>query len=457
MEEENWAAKEFKEIELGDQRRKKRLIQLAEQRGKRPNASIAVSCENRAGMKAAYRLFDNEGVGAEAILEGHYQSSIERARKERIVLAVQDTTYLNYSHHPATIGLGYLQDLHMRGMLMHSTLLVTPERTPLGLIDQQVWARKAEDFKVKGKQRARQRTEEKESQKWLVSLEVTAHAQKQLEEQTHLINVGDSEADVYDLLHKAIALQQDLLVRAAYDRNVDHAEKRLRAYLQNQDVAGEITIQVPRRPTKPARATRLEVRFAPVNLCPPTSRYKEQLPKLAIWGIHTREIDVPPGEEALHWLLLTTLPITNFDQATTGLAWYTCRWVIETYHKILKSGCRVEDRQFRDAENLQRYLALDAVVAWRVLFLIMLARDVPDLACTTVLETYEWQALYCFLHKSNQPPSTVPSLQQAVFWIARLGGFLGRKRDGNPGPISLWRGLQRLSDIAEAWLFFHPP
>jgi hypothetical protein len=457
MEEESWAAKEFEGIELGDERRKKRLIQVAEQRGKRPNASIAVSCEGPAGMKGAYRLFENEAVGAEAILEGHYQASIARAREERVVLAVQDTMYLNYSAHPATQGLGYLQNQEMRGMLVHSTLLVTPHRLALGLIDQLVWVRKDEDFQVKGKKRSTLRTTEKESQKWLVSLEATARVQQQVGEKTHLINVADSEADVYDLFYKAVALRQDLVVRAAYNRNVDHAEKHLRTYLEHQDLAGEITVPVPRMHEKPARTAHLEVRFAPVRLCPPTSRAKEHLPKLALWGVLTHEIDVPSETEALDWLLLTTLPVESFDQALTIIAYYACRWTIETYHRILKSGCRVEERQFGDAENIQRYLALDAVVAWRVLFLTMLAREVPDLPCTTVFEDHEWQALYCFVLKSAQPPPTVPSLFQAISWLAQLGGFLARKGDGPPGPISLWRGLQRLADIADAWLVFHPP
>lgn len=455
MEEEGWAAKEFAEIELGDKRRKKRLIQLAEQRGKRPNASIATSCESRAGMKAAYRLLDNEAVGAEAILEGHYQASIERAKGERIVLAVQDTTILNYSNHPATQGLGYLQDLEMQGMLMHSTLLVTPERVPLGLIDQQVWVRDAEDFQVAREKRKERRTEEKESQKWLVSVEATARMQKQVGAQTHLIAVGDSEADVYDLFRKALSLPQDVLIRAAYDRNVDHPDKHLWAHLQQQALAGEITIQVPRTPGKPARTAQLEVRFAPVTLKPPLSRRKEKLPRLAIWGVLAQESHPPAGEEAVEWLLLTTLPVETFAQAITYIDWYACRWVIETYHKVLKSGCRVEERQFADADNLQRYLALDGVVAWRVLYLTMLARQAPNLPCSVVLETHEWQALYCFLHKTQQPPQQVPSLTQAIRWLAQLGGFLGRKGDGDPGPLSLWRGLQRLSDIADAWLVFH--
>jgi hypothetical protein len=454
MAEASWAANEFGEVDLGDPRRTKRLIRLAEERSEKPNGSIAASCGGKAGTKAAYRFLDNEAVGAEAILEGHYQASAERAGQERIVLAIQDTTELNYSSHPATQGLGYLNGLQYRGMYVHSTLLVTPQRVPLGLIDQQVWMRSEEEYKIDQERRKQLPTEEKESQKWLVSLEATARLQQRLE-QTRVINVGDSEADIFDLFLKAKKLNQDLLVRACQDRLVDQEGRKLRAHLQNQPLAGDILLQVPRRAGQATRTAHLEVRFAAVSIRPPLRRAKEQLPSAQLWAVLAQEIGAPADVEAIDWLLITTLTVETFDQACTCMRWYTCRWVIETYHKVLKSGCRVEERQFGDADNLQRYLAVDAVVAWRVLYLTMLGRDQPDLPCTVVLETHEWQALFCFIHQVKHPPQTIPSLQQATRWIAQLGGFLGRKSDGFPGPMSIWRGLLRLSDIADAWLVFH--
>jgi len=455
MQDEGWAANEFREVDLGDKRRTKRLIRLAEQRSENPNGSIAASCGEKSATKAAYRLLDNEAVGAEAIQEGHYRASVERAGRERIVLAVQDTTELDYSRHHATQGLGYLNGLNFRGMYVHSTLLVTPQRVPLGLIDQQVWVRGVEEYRVEHDRRKELPTEAKESQKWLVSLEATARMQRQLG-QTHLINIGDSEADVFDLFRKARSQQQDILVRAAYDRLVDHDERHLWSYLQHQPLAGEVTLQVPRYAGQSARMAKLEVRLALVIIKPPIPRQKDHLSSIQLWAVLAQELDPPQGTEAIHWLLLTTIAVETFAQACTCMEWYTCRWVIETYHKVLKSGCRVEERQFGDFENLQRYLALDAVIAWRVLYLTMLGRDQPDLPCTVILETHEWQALFCFIHHTNQPPQKIPSLGTATLWVAHLGGFLGRKSDGSPGPMVIWRGLQRLSDISHAWLVFHP-
>lgn len=454
MEEEGWAVNEFREVDIGDKRRTKRLIRLAEQRSGHPNGSISASCQTRSGTKAAYRLLDNEAVGAEAILEGHYQASADRAGGEEIVLAVQDTTELNYSTHHATQGLGYLNGLQFRGMYVHSTLLVTPQRVPLGLIDQQVLIRATEEYQVDQERRKKLPTEAKESQRWLVSLEATARLQQRLG-QTRVINIGDREADMFDLFRKAEQLDQDILVRAANDRLVDHEERLLCSYLQHQPVAGEISVQVPRHAEQSARRAHVQVRFAPVVIRPPAQPKKENLASVHLWAVLAQEVDAPSDVEAINWLLLTTVVVEMFDQACTCIAWYSCRWVIETYHKVLKSGCRVEERQFGDADNLQRCLALDSIVAWHVLYLTMLGRDQPDLPCTVIFVSHEWQALFCFLHHTNQLPQNVPSLLEATRWVALLGGFLGRKSDASPGPMSVWRGFQRLSDIADAWLVFH--
>ena len=177
---------------------------------------------------------------------------------------------------------------------------------------------------------------------------------------------------------------------------------------------------------------------------------------MTVAAVFAREETPPAGVEAVSWLLLTTVAVQTLADACERVQWYTCRWLVELYHKVLKSGCQVEERQFADVEPLKRYLALDGIVAWRVLFLTMVGREVPNMSCTAILAAYEWQALYCFTYKTSVPPTEPPSLRQATRWIAQLGGFLGRKGDGEPGVTVVWRGLQRLHDIAAAWLLFHP-
>jgi len=448
-----WAEIEFGKVELGDKRRTKRLVQLAKQRIERPNGSIAESCGSKAGTKAAYRLLDNDDIEAEAIQSGHRRATIERISGEKVILAIQDTTQLNYSPHRATQGLGYLQDMSHRGMLVHTTLVVNPQRVPYGIIQQQVWVRPIEEYQ-KHHQRKERPTKAKESQKWLTSLDAVAELQAEVPE-SRVVSVGDSEADIYDLFHEAAKLKQDLLVRGCIDRRVDHPEKLLWEHMRSQAKAGEITIEVPRRAGKKMRTTVMEIRYGQVNLCPPRHRAKEKLPQISLWAVLACEEVASSGEDAIEWLLLTTVAVNSFADSCERIQWYTCRWVIEMYHKVLKSGCRVEERQFADLDNLKRYLALDAVVAWRVLYLTLLSRETPNVDCTVILDTQQWQALYCFVHKTKSPPSKPPTLKEATLWIAQLGGFLGRKSDGNPGSMTLWRGVQRLTDITDAWLIFH--
>jgi len=271
-----------------------------------------------------------------------------------------------------------------------------------------------------------------------------------------LVSLADREGDVYDFLRPALgAGQPAVLVRAAWDRAVAHPQRQLWTYLEHQPLAGSLSISVPRRPGQPARRADLSVRFAPVTIRPPQARRGEGLPPLNLWAVLARETEPPAGPEPIEWLLLSSLPVTDLGQACERIQWYTCRWLSELYHKVLKSGCRIEARQFADLANLRRYLALDAVVAWQVLYATMVGRQQPELPCTVLLEAAEWQALYCFIHQVPAPPEGPPSLQQAVRWIAGLGGFLGRKADGQPGVTTLWRGFQRLHDIVATWQLVH--
>jgi transposase Tn5 family protein/transposase-like protein len=450
----SWAEHEFGGAQLGDRRRTERLVWLAEQRGRRPSASLPACCGSGAGVKAAYRFYETVTIRPQAILAPHRRATLARMAEQPVVLLPQDTTQVDYSTHTDTLGLGVLQNKHQRGLLLHTTLAVTPDRVPLGVVDQQIWTRDPSQFGKRHNRKARP-TSEKESQKWLDSLAVAAELQAALPG-VRLVSIADREGDVYDFMRQAVPTGPAVLVRASWDRAVNHPQGHLWAFLESQPVAGNLTVSVPRQPGQPTRQAHLRVRFAPLTLKPPRTRLKgEHLPSLTLWGVLAREADPPAGEEPIEWLLLSSLPVSNLDEAAERVAWYSCRWLVEIYHKVLKSGCRIEDRQLETAANLKRYLALDGVVAWQVLYLTMLGRQLPDVPATAVLEAHEWQALYCFTQQVATPPRTPPSLQDAVRWIAKLGGFLGRTADGDPGVTTVWRGLQRLHDIAAAWQLFH--
>jgi Transposase DNA-binding/Transposase Tn5 dimerisation domain len=452
---ESWAVTEFADAELGDARRTHRLVALATVLAQRPGASLPEACGSRAMLKAAYRFFDNEAIDPQEMLASHLVATSGRMAQVPLVLAVQDTTELDWTAHPATTGLGPMAHPAHRGLLVHTTLAMTPQRLPLGLLAQHVWAR---DPKAVGQRATRKQRPltAKESQKWLRSVEavIAAHANCP---QTRFICIGDREADVYDLFRQERPAGVDLLVRAAWNRRVDHPERYLWAKVAAQPVVATLTVRVPRRGQQPARQATVVMRWCGVLLCPPTHRRAEKLSTLAVWAVQALEEQPPAGCEPLEWLLLTTAAVHTPEDALERVDWYACRWGIEVLHNVLKSGCRIEARQLETAERLRRCLPMYSVIAWRILYATMLSRAMPDAPCTALLEPEEWQALYCAIHRTPTPPRTPPPLRQAVPWIGRLGGFLARRGDGEPGVTVLWKGFQHLSDLTTMYCIMRPP
>jgi hypothetical protein len=390
------------------------------------------------------------------LLEPHRQSTYQRIAEKKIVLCPQDTTSLNYSTHPASENLGPIgsEKDGAIGLIVHDTMAFSLEGTPLGLLDMQCWARDADEFGKKH-QRKQRSIEEKESYKWLRSFQSVAAAQRRCPN-TMLVSMGDREADIYELF--ALALKDPkgpkLLVRANQDRLLADGQEHLWATLAAQLVAGIQEIHVPRRGRSPARVARLEVRFTEVTLKPPHG--KSPYGPLQLWAVLAQETDAAAGVPPLCWMLLTTCRVTSFDDATEKLAWYTKRWGIEIYHKTLKSGCKIEERQLGDADSIEACLAIDLVVAWRVYHMTKLGREVPDVPCTVFCEEDEWKALTSFILRRPIVDGTPPTARQYVRMVASLGGFLGRKCDGEPGTKSIWLGQQRLDDIKVTYRYFVP-
>jgi len=453
-----WAEEELGGAELGDARRSLRLLKLLSAFMGAPEGSIPRSCGNWARSKAAYRFFDNDKVEPEAIYLRHRQSVLKRAEGERVLLAIGDTTQLDYTSHPNTDGTGPLGDLEHHGLHVQPTFVVTPERVPLGLIHQHVWVRDPEDFGKSKKKGAEDRPiEEKESFKWLESFEASERFQKELgTTETKAISVFDREGDVFEVLQRALrpGTKSGLLVRANWDRRVEHPQKYLWSFMEAQPVAGTLTIRVPRRPGDKERQAELEVRFSEVTVKAPGSRKVEDRTPVTVFCVHAMEVDPPAHAEPICWMLFTTELVRTFDDACTMIQWYTCRWMVELFFKILKSGCKAEERQLETTQRLERCLVLDCIVAWRVLYLTTKGREVPDLPCTVVFEEHEWKGVWAFIHRSAKVPEETPKLQEMVRLLGRLGGHLGRKKDKEPGSMTLWRGLQRLPDLASMWLIF---
>ena len=392
----------------------------------------------------------------DALLEPHIEATRQRIRRERIVLAIQDTTSLNYSTHPATQDLGPIGSSPdgIVGLIVHDTLAVSAAGTPLGLLDVQCWARNGEQFGKKH-QRKQLPIEQKESRKWLHSFRHVAQAQQKCPETT-LVSVGDREADIYELFHLALEEPSGpkLLVRAEQDRLLADGQGHLWTIVQQQPRAGIQRLHLRRQRQRAARDAELEIRYAEVTLKPP--HRKSSYGPLKLWAVLAQEVNAPAGIEPLEWMLLTTCRVETFNDAIEKIDWYTKRWCIEIYHRTLKSGCKIEERQLGAAIRIEACLAIDMVVAWRVYHLTKLGREVPDVPCTVFFEDAEWIALTAFITQDPTPPAQPPSLSQAIRMVASLGGFLGRKGDGQPGTKSLWLGLQRLDDITATAKIYNP-
>ena len=375
-----------------------------------------------------------------------------------MVLAIQDTTELDFSDHRATRGLGQVGNAYGRGLLAHSTLACTRDGVPLGLLDQAVWARPPASGLSKAA-RKRRPVAEKESAKWRTALQAVLAGRAEAgaaASGTPLVVVSDAESDVYAYFAAPRPAGVALLVRAAQDRLTGaetRSRVRLRALLAAQPASPPEPVAVPRHPGQPARTAQVVLRSTALTLPAPKGQHGEPV---ALWAVGVQEVDPPAGVEPLDWLLLTSVPVHTLADAQERVRWYRLRWTIEVWHHVLKSGCAFEQRQLASAQTLTRALALYDVIAWRILYGTLLARVAPEIPCTVLLEVQEWQALYCAVHRTPTPPRTPPTLDQARRWLAELGGFVGRTGDGEPGVLVLWRGLSRLVDMTYMFQVFTP-
>lgn len=451
--ESSWTATEFATVAFNDTRLNRRCIRVAEQLAAQPTQSIPQACADWAATKAAYRFAANPKVTPAGILAPHFDCTTTRLHTQQLVLAVQDTTFFNFTAHPHTTGLGEIGNKQQcqRGFGMHSTVALTPQGLPLGLLTHTCFTRPVGEPAHTPAELHKLPIEAKESYRWVEAL---AQTQARVPAGVEVVSICDREADIYEMFAWAAEHQAALLVRASADRRLATAKvQHLWAKVEGQRKAGELVVLITGNQERAARETTVALRYCAVTLKPPPRPARTpKLPLVTLTAILVREIR-PPAEvaEPIEWLLLTTTPITNLDDVERVVGWYGCRWQIEVFHKILKSGCRVEACRLQTATGLYNYLALMTVVAWRVHWVTYLNRRTPDAPCTIALTTTEWQALYLHFQKTTSFPTQPPTVRQAVHWIARLGGFLNRKSDGEPGITVLWRGWQRLQDLAALW------
>lgn len=449
-----WVDRELGGCELGDQRLNQRLRKLLVDLSQRIGKGIPLACQDWAATKAAYRFLNNRKVDEAVILESHFQSTRQRfAARSGQTLVLHDTTEFTYSRkdsqaigkiHKTVAGVDRQgrPRLHtVCGLLMHSSLVVTPDGLPLGLVAVKFWTRK----KFKGANALRRQVnptrvpiEKKESWRWLENLR---QATERLGDSHRCVHIGDRESDICELFCAAKEANTHFLVRTVADRLAESGQTTI---LEEMDKArhGIHVVELTDRQGKTFKA-KLVVRFRRMTVRPPIGKQK-QYPALALTVIHAREIHCPKGREPVEWKLLTDLATPGLKDAVHKLDWYAMRWKIETFHKVIKSGCRAEDARLRTAQRLSNLLAINCIVAWRVFWLCMVNRTSPQASASLVFTDTEIQLLR---HADPKPSRAKKTLADHLYAVARLGGYLSRTHDPPPGNMVLWRGFTRLMDI----------
>jgi Transposase DNA-binding/Transposase Tn5 dimerisation domain len=476
----SWAEEEMAEAEFEDQRLNDRLTSVLSALGERPPASIPAACGGWAETTAAYRLFDNDRVSPEKILRPHFRRSVRRAADHPVVLLVQDTTELDLTRPTQQVrGAGPLDAPSRRGALVHPVLAFTPDGTPLGCVSASIWTRPDPEAAESREQKQRRRRitpiEGKESYRWLEGLRAAREAAQQLPGTT-CVCIADSEADIYELFaEERGAVPVHWLIRAAQDRRVEApaaaegsgpegATRLIREAVSASPVlfSNEISIRGrdrtiacktgSREQPRAGRKARVDVRAARFRLRPP----RPGLPSVSVHVVLVREAAPPPDDVAVEWLLITTLPIDDLESVRRIVGHYATRFMIEVFFRVLKSGCRVEERRFGHIDRLLPCVAVYLIVAWRTLMVCRLGRSSPEMDCEAIFEPAEWKSVWA-VTRGESPPETPPALGTMIRLVAQLGGYVNRPgRKDPPGPQTVWLGLQRARDLAWAWITFGP-
>lgn len=449
----------FGHAQLGDKRRTKRLVSLVDQMCLRPGGTLPQKFRNPADVQAFYRLMRKDDVTHEAILDAHRQATLKHIEDlETPVLILHDTTELEYTTHKSLDDLGPIGNGRRRGYITHNSLAVEPTtREVIGLCNQ-VLHRRAKVAKSETRAQ-RNKRKSRESRLWIQGTEP-------LPSNRQFIDVCDRGADTSEFLEYEMGSGRRFVIRSSHDRCVlvghgssegspskENTARKLREYASTLEQAGSWTLQVtsksemrsPRRKGKKKLMTRtkrdahMAVAFAPVQITPSKSR-KEPMP---VWIVRVWEIDPPPGQERLEWTLLTNEPVENFETAYRVVGWYECRWIIEEYHKGMKTGCRTEDLQFTSEDRLQPAIALLSVVTLTLLQLRQASRrpDAKTRKATTVIGSSYVEVLSLWRHKKIHRDWTVHEFYYA---LARLGGHQNRKSDHPPGWQVIWEGWKEL-------------
>jgi hypothetical protein len=452
-----WFDRELAGCSLGDERLNKRLRKLLAQMGGAMGESIPLACQDWANTKAAYRFFANDQVSEADILAGHFQSTRDRtAATEGPVLVLHDTTEFTFKRDAvAAVGItrttyssrdkaGRPRSHTVCGILMHSSLAVTPDGLPLGLAAVKFWTRK----KFKGTTALKKKInptrvpiEKKESIRWLENVQ---QATELLGDPGRYIHIADREGDIYELFCAAREAGTHFLIRTCVDRLAGDGDRTIADEMEEVRVKGLHRIEV-RDSNGDCDEAVLEIRYRKIRVLPPIGKQKSY-PALSLTVIHAEERGTPKHRKRIEWKLITDLPVASRADAIEKLEWYSLRWKIEVFHKILKSGCKAEESKLRTAQRLTNLVSIFCILSWRIFWMTMLNRSASDARPTLALTRTEIAVLNRLVN--DKPGASRNTLSYYLTKIARLGGYLDRANDPPPGNTVMWRGFSRLTDIA---------
>ena len=382
---DQWVRQELEKTQLRDARRTNRFMKIVSNLIDKPTSSVPQASGTWAETKATYDFWDSPYIKPAQLRRGHVDATLSRIKNHQIILAIQDTTELNYTTYKAVKGVGYLDSKYAQEFKLHSTLAATTQGLPLGIIDQYVWAR---DLKSLGEadRRYQKLTEEKESQRWLDALKNTSSI---IPDSQQVVIIADGvppqklgEADFYDLFACANREQADFLIRPTQNRCLESSSNHFKEEMESREPQVIITVELKPNPTRQSRLATLTIRYQTLTIQPPQNRAKkEQLNPIELQVILVKESQPPSESSEIEWWLVTTLPITCIEDVTTYVRWYSYRWLIDHYHYVLKSGCGIEKLQLETAKRLEMALATYSIVAWRLLYITYEARLATDASC----------------------------------------------------------------------------
>ena len=454
----SWVDSEFETVNLGDRRLNDRMINIVHSLGLAPGRTIPQTFITWPEIKACYNFFGNERVHESKILNPHIEKTIERIKEHPTVLLMTDTSEIDYTTKEAMEGKERLSNTKT-GLWLHPTLAVTPERLPLGVVNVNFWNRSPERKGKSSAARDKTPIEEKESYRWLDSYLKACEIAREAPD-TKIIHITDREGDIIEVFDASVkelekGLRANFIIRSQHDRLIepDIEEKgikeKLWRTLKNGETIGEVEYTIPGTENRKSRKVKQELKAVSVTL-----RRANKSVKVKVNAVMAIETSLLEGEDPIVWIFITDLPINSFEDVVRVINYYLCRWEIELFFKVLKSGCKIEERQLKTAEKMKNIISIFIILAWRVMFTMMMGRVKADMSAGDLFDEAEWKSVYKILNKKKTLPRKAPKLGEFILMVARLGGYVEQKGGEPPGVKVMWKGMSRMIDFGIAWEAF---